>query len=359
MRIFYAAPNSPNGQVKSTLWRDNLRASLARLGHEIVDFEFDMDRTFQNLDPSDAVQNEFISRNRPKLSETLLSQMKKAHQERSIDLLFTYFYNACVKPGVIRQIGSLGIRTMNWFCNASYQFHLVSEIAPEYEFCLVPEKFRLADYKRAGANPIYCQEAANPEIYRPYPEKQRFDAGFVGQAYGERPDLVARLVEDRIDVKVWGPGWNCHAKRRPSFNPMRWNRRKTPTQIPKRCIAGIVTGEAMVRTFCRTRVNLGFAACWTPGPDRITQIRLRDFEIPMSGAFYLTEYQEELADFFEIDQEIVCYRDTDELCEKIKYYLTRPADRERIAANGRRRCLDDHTWGKRFERVFRLIGLTG
>jgi spore maturation protein CgeB len=139
---------------------------------------------------------------------------------------------------------------------------------------------------------------------------------------------------------------------------MRWNRRKTSTEIPKRCIAGIVTGEAMVRTFSRTRVNLGFAACWTSGPDRIAQIRLRDFEIPMTGAFYLTEYQEELAGYFDIDQEIVCYRNADELCDKTKYYLTRPADRERIAANGRRRCLSDHTWAKRFGLVFQSIGLT-
>jgi len=358
MRIFYAAANSPNSQLKSTLWRDNLRASLAELGHEIIDFEFDMDRTFQYLDPADPVHNEFISRNRPRLSDALVSQVRKARARQPVDLLFTYFYNACVELGVIRQIGALGIRTMNWFCNASYQFHLVSEIAPEYDFCLVPEKFRLEDYKRAGANPIYCQEAANPGIYRPYPETQRFDAGFVGQAYGERPGLVARLVQEGIDVKVWGPGWKCHAKRRPSFNPMRWGRRKTSTEIPKRCIAGIVTGETMVRTFSRTRVNLGFAACWTSGPNRITQIRLRDFEIPMSGAFYLTEYQEELTDYFDVDQEIVCYRNADELCDKIKYYLTRPADRERIAASGRRRCLNDHTWAKRFGQVFKSIGLT-
>jgi spore maturation protein CgeB len=357
MRIFYAVANSPNSQFRSKLWRKNLRGSLVKLGHEIVDFEYDLDRTFQHLDPSDPVQREFIGRNRPRLSDALLSQVRKIHAKQPVDLFFSYFYNACVEPGVIRQIGSRGITTINWFCNASYQFHLVREIAPEYNFCLVPEKLRLEDYRRADANPIYCQEAANPDIYRPYPEIECYDAGFVGQAYGERPGLISSLVEQGINVNVWGPGWENFSKRRPSLNPLRWHRDNHVPRIPGRLVGGILTDEEMIRTFSRTRVNLGFAACWMAGTERTTQIRLRDFEIPMSGAFYVTEYQDEMTEYFDIDHEIVCYRDPGELRDKINFYVQHPADREKIRRNGRRRCLNDHTWAKRFEQVFRSIGL--
>jgi spore maturation protein CgeB len=357
MRIFYAVANSPNSQFRSNLWRENLRGSLIKLGHEIVDFEYDLDRTFQHLDPSDPVQREFIDLNRPRLSEALVSQVRKSHAEQPIDLFFSYFYNACVEPGVIRQIGSLGIMTTNWFCNASYQFHLVSEIAPEYHFCLVPEKFRLEDYRRAGANPIHCQEAGNPDIYHPYPESERYDAGFVGQAYGERPDIIGSLVAQGVSVNVWGHGWENFAGRRPSLNPLRLGRRNHIPRIPGRFIGGILTDEEMVRTFSRTRVNLGFAACWTTWTERVTQIRLRDFEIPMSGGFYLTEHQDELEEFFEIDSEIACYRNKDELLEKIRFYLNRSDLRERIRKAGRRRCLSDHTWEKRFEAAFNQMGL--
>jgi spore maturation protein CgeB len=358
MRIFYAAANSPNIQLKSTVWRENLRGSLAKLGHEIIDFDYDLDGTFERLDLSNPGHNEFIKYNRPRLSEALLSQIKAAHSKRAVDLFFSYFYTACVEPGAIRQIGALGIGTMNWFCNASYQLHLVSEIAPEYDFCLVPEKHRLEHYKRIGANPIYCQEGANPDVYRPYPETQRFDAGFIGQAYGERPGLIESLIEHGIDVNVWGSGWEYFTRRRPSLHPLRWNWGSKKRGIPKRFIGGVLTDDEMVRTYSRTKVNLGFAACWSSGSERITQIRLRDFEIPMSGAFYLTEFQEELGEFFDIDQEIVCYRNADELRENIRFYVRHPAERERIRENGRRRCLNEHTWGKRFEGVFRTAGLT-
>jgi spore maturation protein CgeB len=357
MRIFYAVTNSPNSQFRSNLWRENLRGSLVKMGHEIVDFEYDLDRTFQYLDPSDPIQREFIGRNRPRLSDALLSQVRKTHAKQRIDLFFSYFYNACVEPGVIRQIGSLGITTTNWFCNASYQFQLVSEIAPEYNFCLVPEKFRLEDYRRAGANPIYCQEAANPEIYRPHPGREMYDAGFIGQAYGERPALIEWLAEHQVDVRVWGQGWEYFRKRRPSLLGTRRTKDEGVPKIPARLIGGILSDEELVRTFSRTKINLGFARCWTNenGAERITQIRLRDFEVPMSGGFYLTEHQDELEEFFEIDSEIACYRDKDELLEKIRFYLKRPDLREDIRKAGRRRCLRDHTWEKRFKAAFQQM----
>src|SRR5580704_15520862 len=91
MRIFYAAANSPNSQLRSNLWRENLRGSLVKLGHEIVDFEYDLDRTFQHLDPSDPVQREFIRQNRPRLSDELLSQVRKVHTTQPVDLFFSYF----------------------------------------------------------------------------------------------------------------------------------------------------------------------------------------------------------------------------------------------------------------------------
>jgi spore maturation protein CgeB len=329
------------------------------MGNEIIDFDYDLAATFQNLDPSDPQQGEFIAQNRPRLSEALLCQVRKAHAVRPVDLLFTYFYNACVQPGVIREIGSLGIVTVNWFCNASFQFHLVSEIAPEYSFCLVPEKFRVEDYRRIGARPIYCQEAANPDTYHPYPESVRYDACFVGQAYGERPGLIKWLVDSRIDVSVWGAGWEYYRKRRPSLNPMRWGGRNNSPSILGRRIGGIISDEEVVRTFSRTRINLGFASCWNDqaSAKRVTQIRLRDFEIPMSGGFYLTEYQEELGEFFDLESEIVCYRDKEELLQKVRFYLGKPDLREKIREAGRNRCLREHTWTKRFENVFREMGM--
>src|SRR5437879_3200631 len=147
MRIFYAADSTPNPDFASNLWRANLHDSLVALGHEVIEFRYDLAQTFRHLDSARPEQASFIARNRPLLGAELLAQIRAAHAVEPIRVFFSYFYDACVEPAVIDEIRALGIVTVNWFCNASYQLHLVSRIAPHYDWCLVPEHFRLADYR--------------------------------------------------------------------------------------------------------------------------------------------------------------------------------------------------------------------
>ena len=154
MRIFYASDTTPNSFINSNIWKNNLYSPLIDLGHEVIEFKYNLRKTFQNLNPVDPLQKKFIKKNRPKVSMELLKQIKIEHKKNPIDLFFSYFFDACILPETIGEINSLGIKTINWYCNASYQLNLVSEISPQYDYCLVPEKFRLNDYKAIGANPI-------------------------------------------------------------------------------------------------------------------------------------------------------------------------------------------------------------
>jgi hypothetical protein len=56
-------------------------------------------------------------------------------------VFFRYFYSAHVDAAVIREIGCMGITTISWYCNASYQFHLVQDIAPAYQYEFVWENW--------------------------------------------------------------------------------------------------------------------------------------------------------------------------------------------------------------------------
>ena len=78
----------------------------------------------------------------------------------------------------------------------------------------------------------------------------------------------------------------------------------------------------------------------------------------MSGGFYMVEYMEELEEFFKIGAEVVCYTSPEDLADKIKYYLHHEAEREAIRKAGYERCLRDHTWQQRFNKVFEQIGLS-
>lgn len=357
MRIYYAAAASPNywGLPDSKLWDVNLYQPLLDLGHDVVRFRYDFGPHNNHLDPLDPGQKQFIDANRPRLGEELLRQVRAAHRRAPLDLFFSYFYSAYVHPDVIPEISKMGIPTVNWYCNGSYQFDLVKEIAPAYDFCLVPEKFRMEDYRRAGANPIYCQEAANPNVYKPYEDLEpQYDVTFVGQRYGNRPDYVKRLIKAGVDVRVWGPRWNQPPKKVDADPGL-------DAELSMR-VGPPLSDEELVRMYSRSRISLGFSAvAKVPGDGSppIKQVRLRDFEAPMSGAFYMTEYFEELAEFFKPDEEVVFFNDADELADKAKFYLANPIERERIRIKGMIRARLRHTWHARFEQVFAKMGLPG
>jgi spore maturation protein CgeB len=120
----------------------------------------------------------------------------------------------------------------------------------------------------------------------------------------------------------------------------------------------VLEDSALVQLYSRVRINLGFATVGEnrSGP-RLTQVRLRDFEVPMSGGFYLVEHSDELADFFTPGAEIETWRTREELLEKCRYYLRHDEERRAIAAAGRARALREHTWEHRFAAAFHAMDL--
>src|SRR5580658_5637678 len=106
MRIFYAVDNSPNPEFASLLWRANLRDSFVAMGHEVVDFDYDIAGTFRHLDFSQQQDRSFIEKNRPRLGAELVRQLRAAHAVKPVSLFFSYFYDACVEPAVIEEIKS-------------------------------------------------------------------------------------------------------------------------------------------------------------------------------------------------------------------------------------------------------------
>ena len=368
MRIFFVAQATPNEfeLPDSRLWHANLYLPLVDLGHELITFSHAWLPEGYKHDLVNPACLKAIRTRRLEFSEQLVREVKAAHQRRPIQLFFSYLTSAHVEPGAIDEIKKLGITTINWYCNASYQFHNVVEIAPAFHYCLVPEKFRLADYRRAGAHPLYCQEAANPNVYRSHDLPREFDVTFVGQRYGSRSHYLRRLIDAGIDARIWGPSWQ-----RPSApvwkkaarylrSRLLGNRTGYEWELPGHRCGPILSDEELIQMYSRSKISLGFTAvAQTPTTaNTIKQVRLRDFEATMSGAFYLVEYFEELAEFFEPDREIVFFRDEGELVDKARYYLKHEAEREEIRQAGMRRARSEHTWHKRFQTIFQQIGLT-
>ena len=115
----------------------------------------------------------------------------------------------------------------------------------------------------------------------------------------------------------------------------------------------------LIRMFSQSRISLGFATAGDShlGVRRLTHLRLREFEAPMSGALYLTEDQPELAEYFVPGAEVLTYTDHEDLLDKVRYFLGHQEQAERIRRAGLQRARRYHTWQHRFTQLFAELGI--
>jgi len=273
---------------------------------------------------------------RPRLNEGLLERARKWRAECPFDVIFTYLSGEQVTTATIESLRAFGAPIVNLALNDKENFvgrvrggcaAGVRDICHAFDLCWTSTRDALEKYVVEGATPICLPEGANPQVHRPYDEEKIFDVSFVGQRYGNRPEVISWLRDAGVRVEVFGPGW------------------------PR----GPLAIEEMVRTWSRSRINLGFSGVLDHGETYC--LKGRDFEIPMSGGLYVTEHHDELAPCFEIGREIVTYRALPELLAKIRRLLARPDEAEAIRHAGRMRALREHTWEMRFDRVFRVMGV--
>lgn len=86
-----------------------------------------------------------------------------------------------------------------------------------------------------------------------------------------------------------------------------------------------------------------------------TGIPLRIFDIMGSGGFLLTNYQQELLDYFEPDKDFVYYEDMNDLISKIDYYLLHDDERREIAHNGYKKVKEFHTLNLRLIDIINVV----
>jgi len=104
-----------------------------------------------------------------------------------------------------------------------------------------------------------------------------------------------------------------------------------------------------------TDLNFFYNVCQINFNVTSTQMRnavnQRVFDVPASGGFLLTDYKLQMEDLLKIGDEVVCFREKEEIPELVKFYLRQGGLREEIARRGRKRVLSEHTYAHRLQRL--------
>lgn len=406
MRIFIAVRHARDPrQYYGALWSSNFYPALRALGHELVESQTDLAPTSGFMD----VPGSFTSEERAvraSTTEWILREVSEAHRHRPIDLFLSYFYNSHFDPEGFDQLRKAGIPSINFYCNSIYQFANVAAIAAKADVAWHAERDARSSYLAVGANPVWVQMGADPQVYHPLDGQVRqANACFVGQRYADREVWMSALVNAGVPVDIYGPGWGASEAVDDAAASVDWRsshlgrRRHRPGSAAAYAkafgdilardgaIAGLrrigsrLTGrrerqavlslfaphargpipfQRVSEVFAQSEVCLNFSNVWAdgqPGSQHIPHVRLRDFEAPMCRSCYLTGHTDEITAFYDIGREVDTYRTPDELVSKTRFYLSHPAAAERLREAGYRRALADHTWQRRFEELFAKVGL--
>jgi spore maturation protein CgeB len=180
----------------------------------------------------------------------------------------------------------------------------------------------VSKYHRDGISHIFPTQWASrsDQLFPPLLSHQcLYPVSVIGEAHGSRKQRVQSLLDQGIPVSCFGHGW--------PHGPI------SADDIPK-----IMRNSVISLNFANSR-------------GRLNQIKARTFEVPGAGGFLLTEPAPYLESWYVPGREIAVFESDPDLVQKIKFYLSHPDIRDRIAAAGFERTHNDHTYEKRLQSV--------
>src|SRR5262245_34232149 len=305
----------------------NIPPELAKLGKVTVYY-------YANRGFNDSAPEWLEVRNR--LDQDILAFVREVHDREPVDAFVGYLSGWQIAPETIQAIGEMDIVTFgfHWDDKLGFRGQLAggrwrgpAAVASVYDLNLTNAPDSIPKYAAEGGLAILWPEAANPEHFRPLDFPLDYDVSFIGGCYGYRPILIEYLRRHGIWVDAFGPGW------------------------PN----GAIHESKMIEVYARSRINLGFGGI---GYSMKAQcLKGRDFEVPMCGALYLTSENPDLHLVYDINREILTYTTREDCLAKICYFLDHPEEEAAIRRAARERCLQDHTWEKRFVKIFKMAGL--
>lgn len=253
------------------------------------------------------------------------------------------------RPGA-RVLGYDGVAVQDWAC---------------FRHCdavLVPNE-PLRDYYRQGGFLSECFKLgfAAEILDRMAPVVRRYPVTFVGQithgnqAHHYRRRVCASLV-DRVPLRMWSRPPSAYDVVRGSLHLIvrqgrlgafarLLKRELGPAWEATRKFRGISSAPVFGLDMYQVLADSGITLNVHIDASGSRAGNMRMFEATGVGTCLVTDWKENLPDFFEPDREVVTFRSPEECIEKIRYLLQHETKRQEIARAGQRRTLATHTLG--------------
>jgi spore maturation protein CgeB len=123
----------------------------------------------------------------------------------------------------------------------------------------------------------------------------------------------------------------------------------TDERLDKVNFKGMVDYDTqMPEVFRHSKINLNISLSLIQ-----SGIPMRVLDVLACGGFLLTNYQPEIAEYFENGRELVIYEDYVDLVQKVQYYLAHDEERKEIARNGQQAVRERFNFDDRIKVMFK------
>jgi spore maturation protein CgeB len=325
MRIGIVGPTWPD------CFADNIIDALRAMGHQPVS----AGSTYSFGGPYTSVASTMIRNALPALDERLQRRIVRATLDAGCEIVIDLEQR--LTPDIVRRLQRNGIKVALWFPDALLNMGRQLMLLSPYDAVFLKEPYLV---KRLGALldlPLfYLPEACNPRWHRPLSAHGTEPYLVIaGNMYPSRIRLLERLLGHGIPLRLYGgrfPRWVG----------------KTPLREVHagRCVFG-----AEKARIYRSAVGV----LNTLHPAEIEGVNARLFEAAGCGAAVLTEFRPTLPSLFAIGDEVLAFRDFDELLAQATRLLTEPALSTKLGEAATARAHDSHRYEKRLALILEKL----
>jgi hypothetical protein len=334
--------------VKELALPEGIDFSWARQGHDVETGPLDQERGAA--------------------SDKLWRQIQDAHRGHGLDAVISYCFAHDVETSLVKQTIQLGVPWINFFCDSTHMFEKVEAMARVVSLNWFPEGAALPRYRALGVPCFRRPFALNPEFLPDLAHRSTSRrVAFIGLPTSNRITQLGCLRLLGCPVEIRGHGWTDDGSRSPFYNPTPRSQRFLKAlfkrglfeKFARRLLWPLVRKEAhgalSDEEFYPFVKNCLVVLGLNQGKDQqgrfASYLKFRDVEFPGYGCCYLTEHNDDVADAFEAETEVLTYRNMRQAAEQIKQLQREPERAAEIGLAGRRRVLSAHTWDVRLKEI--------
>ncbi|MDG1477380.1 MAG: glycosyltransferase [Vicingaceae bacterium] len=323
----------------------HIRETLQNMGHTVVSIDPEVKfmqygfMGYKGRSMARTFYKHFLGKV-PLFRKIKANSIYKKYQQNKIDLsIVLHDYLSTQEINEIKKINSSPIAL--WFPDAISNFQKSMFFVAGYDYLFFVDQYLVKKLREEFLlNTYLLPQCSNPTYHKIEPladneiDYYTCDVTNVGNLYPSRIALYKHLTH--YNFKMWGS--------KPSY----W------LNIPE--IKKIITGVALFQKEKAKAFGAAKIVLNNLHPAVINGINKRAFEISGCGGFQIISHSNIVTELFEVDKEIVTYKNYEELIKKIDYYLDPKNEEERksIAAAGYKRTSKEHTYENRLKELLNI-----